>query len=95
MHRIKYTKLTKQQIEQKFAATASGPACSSEYSDVLAGKSIKIVTDGGPVLKYTFKDKRKLTLAEGEGSAVEAGYGGLDLKKAVFFLRSIGLCQGK
>jgi hypothetical protein len=31
--RIKYTKLIKDQIDQKLAQMASGPACESEYSD--------------------------------------------------------------
>jgi hypothetical protein len=85
MHRFKYTKLTKEQIDKKLAPTASGPKCVSEYSDALAGKSMKIVTDGGPVLNYVFKDKRKLALAEGNGSPVESGYGALTLKQLVFF----------
>jgi len=86
MHRFKYTKLAKEQIEQKLAPTATGPVCASEYSDILAGKSLKIVTDNdGPVLNYTFKDKRKLTLAEGSGSPMESSYGALNLKQAVLF----------
>ena len=27
MHRFKYTKLTKEQVDQKLAATAAGPKC--------------------------------------------------------------------
>ena len=57
MHRFKYTKLTKEQIDQKLKATEAGPKCVSELSDVLAGKSLKIVTDNGPVLNYYFKNK--------------------------------------
>jgi hypothetical protein len=85
MHRFKYTKLTKEQIGKKLSAAAAGPKCASEFSDVLAGKSLKIVTDNGPVLNYIFKDKRKLTLAEDNGSPVESGYGALTLKQMVFF----------
>ncbi len=85
MHRFKYTKLTKAQVDQKLVATAAGPTCASEYSDVLAGKSLKIVTDDGPALSYTFKDKRNLTIAEGGGAPVGAGYGALTLKQMVFF----------
>jgi hypothetical protein len=85
MHRIQYTKLTKEQIDQKLVATAGGPACVSEYSDVLAGKSLKIVTDKGPVLSYAFQGKNKLTLAEDGGAPVESGYGALTLKQVVFF----------
>ncbi len=85
MHRIKYTKLTKEQIDQKLAATASGPKCASEFSDILVGKSLKIVTDNGPVLNYAFKGKNKLALAEGGGAPVESGYGALTLKQVAFF----------
>lgn len=85
MHRFKYTNLTGEQIDKKLAVTAAGPKCASELSDILAGRSMKIVTDNGPVLNYSFKSKNKLTLAEGKGAAVEAGYGALKLKQMVFF----------
>ncbi|NLT66444.1 MAG: hypothetical protein GXX84_07555 [Acidobacteria bacterium] len=85
MHRFKYTKLTKAQIDQKLAAAAAGPKCASDYSDVLAGKSLKIVTDDGPVLNYTFTSKNRLTLKEGSGASVESGYGALVLKPLVVF----------
>ena len=93
MHRFKYTNLTKEQIDKKLIPTAAGPNCVSEYSDVLAGKSLKIVTDGGPTLNYTFKDKRKLVLAEGGGASVESGYGALTLKQVVFFSHMIPKTQ--
>ncbi len=93
MHRFKYTKLTKEQIDQKLAPTAAGPKCVSELSDVLAGKSLKIVTDNGPVLNYSFKGKNKLTLAEDSGAAVETGYGALTLKQMVFFSHMIPKTQ--
>ena len=89
MHRFKYTKLTKAQIDQKLVSTEAGPKCASEFSGVLAGKSLKIVTDNGPVLNYAFKDKRKLTFSEGTGSRVESGYGALTLKNMVFFSHMI------
>jgi hypothetical protein len=89
MHRFKYTNLTKEQVAKKLEPTAAGPKCASELSDALAGKSLKIVTDNGPVLNYVFKDKRKLTLAEGNGSPVESGYGALTLQSLVFFSHMI------
>ena len=86
MHRFKYTKLTKEQVGHKLAATATGPDCASTFSDVFAGKSLKIVTDNnGPVLNYVFKDSKKLTLTEGTGSSVDAKYGALTLKQVVLF----------
>jgi hypothetical protein len=85
MHRIQYTKLTKEQIDRKLVATEAGPACASESSDVLAGKSLKVVTDKGPVLSYAFKSKNRLTLAEDGGVPVESGYKALALKQVVFF----------
>ena len=93
MHRMKYTKLTKEQIDHALVPTAAGPACASEYSDVLAGKSLKIVTDNGPVLSYTFKDKRKLTISEDGGASVESGYGALTLKQVVFFSHMVPKTQ--
>ncbi len=93
MHRFKYTKLTSDQIDRKLAAAAAGPKCASELSDVLAGKSLKIVTDNGPVLNYSFKSKNKLTLAEGSGAAVESAYGALTLKQMVFFSHMIPRTQ--
>jgi hypothetical protein len=93
MHRFKYTKLTKEEIGKKLVVTESGPKCVSEYSDVLVGKSLKIVTDNGPTLNYTFKDKRKLVLAEDGGAAVEAGYGALTLQQVVFFSHIIPKTQ--
>lgn len=89
MHRFKYTKLTIEQVGQKLVPTAAGPKCVSDLSDALAGKSLKIVTDNGPVLNYSFKSKNKLTLAEGSGAAVECGYGALPLKSLVFFSHMI------
>ncbi len=93
MHRIKFTKLTKQQINQKLAATAAGPKSASVFSDALAGKSLKIVTDSGPVLNYSFKSKSALSLAEGAGSAVESGYGALALKQVIFFSHMVPKTQ--
>ncbi|MFC1495308.1 MoaF N-terminal domain-containing protein [Thermodesulfobacteriota bacterium] len=89
MHRFKYTKLTKDQIGKKLKATEAGPKCESEFSDVLAGKSLKIVTKDGPVLEYSFKGKDRLTLSENGGREVKAGYGALTLDQMVFFSHMI------
>ena len=89
MHRFDYTKLTKEEIGQKLKAAESGPKCVSELSDILAGRSLKIVTEKGPVLDYSFKSKNKLTLSENGGTSVEAGYGALTLKQMVFFSHMI------
>ena len=89
IHRFKYTKLTKEQVAAKIVSTAAGPACASEYSNALAGKALKIVTESGPVLNYKFKDKRKLTLAEDNGASADCGYGALTLKNMVFFSHMI------
>jgi len=93
MHRFKYTKLTKKQIGQKLKATEAGPKCASEFSDVLAGKSLKIVAKDGPVLDYAFKKNNKLTLSENGGKKVKAGYGALALKQMVFFSHMIPEAQ--
>ncbi len=85
MHRFKYTKLTKDQIGKALKAAEAGPKCKSELSDVLNGKSIKIITQNGPVLEYEFKDKNNLTLSENKGAKIKAGYGALTQKQIVFF----------
>ncbi len=85
MHRFQYTKLTKEQIGKALKATEDGPKCASEFSDVLNGRSLKIVTKNGPVLEYKFKDKNRLTLSENGGKKIKAGYGALTLIQMVFF----------
>jgi hypothetical protein len=89
MHRFKYTKLTKEQIGQKLKTTEAGPECASEFSDVLTGKSLKIVTKDGPVLDYSFKKNNKLTLSENGEKKVKSGYGALTLKQTIFFSHMI------
>ena len=84
MHRIKYTKLTEAQISAKLGAI-SGPTSASPLSDVLAGKSLKIVTDDGPTLSYRFASANKLTVTEGDGKSVQAGYGALTLDHVALF----------
>jgi hypothetical protein len=85
MHRFKYTKLAKDPIASKLARASAGPSCASELSDVLAGKTLKIITDGGPVLNYSFKGKNKLAFSENGGASIEAAYGALKLKQIAFF----------
>lgn len=89
MHRFKYTKLTTQQIAQKLKATDAGPTCVSALSDAFTGKSLKIVTDNGPVLNYSFASKKQLTFSENGKAKTKAGYGALTLKKMVFFSHMI------
>ena len=89
MHRYKYTKLTKEQIDKKLAVTVLGPKCASELSGILDGKSLKIITKDGPVLEYSFKGKDKLTLVEDGGKKVKCGYGALTLNQMVFFSHMI------
>jgi hypothetical protein len=85
MHRFKYTKLTEEQIVKKLVPAADGPKCVSEFSDAMVGKSIKILTEKGPVLSYSFKNRNKLMLSENGGNPIEAGYGSLTLKQMIFF----------
>ena len=85
MHRIKYTELTREQIDRKLMTAKAGPRCASGCSDILAGKKIKIVTDNGPVLDYTFKSSNSLTVTVDDGRAVQSGYGTLTLEQVVIF----------
>src|SRR5262250_715422 len=84
MHRFKYTKLTKEQIGTKLKAVEGGPRSASAFSNVLNGKTLKIVTKDGPTLEYKFGANRRLTLTDG-GKQVSAGYGELTLNQMVFF----------
>ena len=83
MHRIVYTKLSEQQIADKLSAV-SGPTSASPLADVFAGKSIRIVTDKGPALAYTFREANRLSVAENGAGAVEAGYGALTQGNVAF-----------
>src|SRR3984885_5868261 len=86
MHRIAYTKLSERQIADKLSTVArSGPTSASPLADVFAGKTIRIVTDKGPALAYTFSRTNRLSVAENGGGAVEAGYGALTLNGVAFF----------
>jgi hypothetical protein len=89
MHRFPYTKLTEQQVAEKLKATDAGPACVSELSNILAGKTLKIVTDQGPGLSYEFAGKNRLTVSENGGAKVAAAYGALTLRQVVFFSHMI------
>jgi hypothetical protein len=85
MHRFKYTRLTKDQIGAKLRAVeTAGPGSASPFSNVLGGKTLKIITRDGPTLEYRFGANRRLTLTEG-GRQVTAGYGELTLNQMVFF----------
>jgi hypothetical protein len=84
MHRFKYTKLMKEQIGAKLKTAEGGPSSASAFSNVLNGKTLRIVTRDGPTLEYRFAANRRLTLTEG-GKQISAGYGELALNQMVFF----------
>jgi hypothetical protein len=93
MHRFKYTLLTKNQIGEKLKASAeSGPVCHSGYTGELSGKSIKIITDDGPVFDYSFKDKKNLSVKL-DANSFTGSYGALTLKNMIFFSHLIPLEQ--
>ena len=85
MHRIAYTKLTEAEIDDKLAAAAAGPSSASPLSDAFSGTTVKIVTDNGPTLTYSFASNRQLSVSENDGRAVDAGYGALTLDRVAFF----------
>ena len=81
MHRIKYTKLTPEQIDARLAVVSGrGPASVSALSDAFAGRSLKIALDNGPALSYRFTGNNRLSLTEGDAAPVQAGYGALALE---------------
>ena len=85
MHRYTYTKLTPEQIGAKLKAAEAGPKSASAFSNVLSGKTLKIVTKDGPTLEYKFAANKRLGLSENGGKQVSAGYGELTLNQVVFF----------
>lgn len=85
MHRIKYTKLSPEQIAVKLAAAVSGPSSTSPLSNVLAGKSLTIVLDNGPTLGYQFTGHNRVSFTEGDAAAVQTGYGAHTLGPVVLF----------
>jgi len=82
MHRIRYTDLTEAQVADIIKPTVNGPTSRSPLVGSLSGKKIRIVTDGGPTLDYTFETARALTLAV-NGKLVKAGYGALEDRQLV------------
>ena len=85
MHRIKYTKLTPEQISARLTANP-GPISASPLSDVFADKSLKIVLDGeAPALAYRFTGNNRLVVTEGTAAAVQAPYAALMLDRIAFF----------
>jgi hypothetical protein len=86
MHRIAYTKLTREQIGAKLAPVAEqGPTSVSPLASDFAGQSLRIVTDGGPALNYRFATHSKLSVAEDGAKPVNAGFGALELDNVCFF----------
>jgi hypothetical protein len=84
MHRIRYTKLTPEQIAATLSAVA-GPVSASPLSAALEDTSLRIVLDNGPALGYRFASRNRLSVAEGTAAAVDAGYGALTLDRLVLF----------
>jgi hypothetical protein len=91
MHRITYTKLTPEQILAKLSSAANGPTSASPLSEVFAGKSLKIVLDNGPTLRYRFTDRNHLSVAESDDPTTvqQVGYGALTLDRLALFAHMI------
>jgi len=85
MHRYQYTKLTSADIGRALRAAESGPTSVSPFTNALNGQTLRIVTQDGPVLEYSFGNDKRLRLSENGGRAVSAGYGELMLNQMVFF----------
>jgi hypothetical protein len=82
MHRIAYTDLTETQVAQIIKPTVNGPTSRTPMYGALAGRKLRILTDNGPTLDYTFETARALTLAI-NGKIVKAGYGALQDRQLV------------
>jgi hypothetical protein len=89
MHRIAYTELTEPQVLQALRPTANGPSSTSPLTGALAGKRVKIVTDGGPTLEYHFRTDKQLELMESGAKAVKAAYGAMENRGLVLLSHMI------
>ncbi|MGH8261438.1 MAG: MoaF N-terminal domain-containing protein, partial [Steroidobacteraceae bacterium] len=90
MHRIAYTRLTREQIAAKLEPVAvRGPKHVSPLATDFAGRTLKIVTDEGPALTYRFASDSRLTVTENGGRAVHAGYGALEMDPLCLFSHMI------
>jgi len=86
LFRYDYSDLSEAQIATALNAAAfAGPVCASTLDRSLDGKSVTIVTDGGPSLTYRFASEDRLILSENGGPDVSAGYGALTLGQVTFF----------
>jgi MoaF N-terminal domain/MoaF C-terminal domain len=86
MHRIAYTKLTKEQIGAKLGPVAAqGPKSVGPLAGDFAGQSLVIVTDAGPSLNYRFTSNSKLSVVENGAKAVSVGFGALETDDFCFF----------
>ncbi|HTY50237.1 MAG TPA: hypothetical protein VMB48_11155, partial [Steroidobacteraceae bacterium] len=86
MHRIAYTKLTREQIGAKLEPVAGrGPTSASPLATDFAGQSLEILTDGGPALRYRFAGNNRLSLSENGAKAVNAGFGALETDRICLF----------
>jgi hypothetical protein len=83
----RYTPLTDEQIQLKLTPTPAAKS-SAPASGALAGKTIKIILDGGPVLEYVFAQD-KLTLRENGGAAVSAPYSVKELEEILLLTHMI------
>ncbi|HUN73338.1 MAG TPA: MoaF N-terminal domain-containing protein [Steroidobacteraceae bacterium] len=86
MHRIAYTKLTREQIAAKLAPVAErGPTSVSPFATDFAGETLSIITDGGPALHYRFASNTRLAVAENGGKPARAGFGALEMDSICLF----------
>lgn len=86
LYRVSWTALTSEQINAELEPAAQrGPKSASRHSRVLAGRSLRVVTDGGPTLEYEFTGPRRLTVRQDGGEQIQAGYGALTLDQIVLF----------
>jgi hypothetical protein len=86
LFRYDYTDLSEAAIRTKLDGVANtGPTSQSELDLSLSGKTLQIVTDGGPALAYRFLTGNRLMLAESGAEQAQAGYGALTLDHVTLF----------
>ncbi|WEK47165.1 MAG: MoaF N-terminal domain-containing protein [Candidatus Andeanibacterium colombiense] len=95
LYRYNWTQLSEAAIGAALGkVAASGPKSTSPADSLLAGTTLRIVTDDdgankGPLLSYRFTSAHRLSLSENGGTEIAAGYGALRLDDLVLFAHLI------
>ncbi len=90
LYRYDWTPLREGAMRDALSAVAlRGPEAAAGAEMGLAGKTLTIVADEGPVLSYRFTGPSELTLMEAGGQPIKTGYGAFTFEKVTLFAHLI------